>query len=68
MDCRELGLDIDGLKRLMFQEAEVAFSEGSVFGTEGRGRLRINLACPRSVLAEGLQRFCRAAGAYTAVK
>ncbi|UQZ36006.1 cystathionine beta-lyase [Paenibacillus sp. PK3_47] len=68
LDCRELGLDIDGLKRLMFQEAEVAFSEGSVFGTEGRGRLRINLACPRSLLAEGLQRFCRAAAAYTAVK
>lgn len=67
LDCRALGLDTEGLKRLMFREAEVAFSEGSVFGTEGVGHLRVNLACPRSLLAEGLQRFCRAAASYTAV-
>ncbi|CAM3831693.1 MalY/PatB family protein [Marinicrinis lubricantis] len=61
VDCRGLGRDIDGLKKLMYQEAEVAFNEGSVFGTEGEGYLRINLACPRSVLEEGLRRFCEAA-------
>jgi cystathionine beta-lyase len=61
MDCRELGLDIKGLKDLMFRQAKVAFSEGSVFGTEGEGWLRINLACPRSIVEQALRQFCDAA-------
>ncbi|MNO00352.1 Cystathionine beta-lyase PatB [compost metagenome] len=65
VDCRALGLDSEGLKKLMYQEAKVAFNEGSIFGTEGQGHLRINLACPRSILAEALERFCRAAALYT---
>lgn len=65
LDCRALGLDAEGLKKLMYREAKVAFNEGSVFGTEGQGHLRINLACPRSVLTEALQRFSKAAAAYT---
>lgn len=61
VDCRQLGLDIQGLKHLMFKEAKVAFNEGSVFGTEGEGWLRINLACPRSVVERALKRFSDAA-------
>jgi cystathionine beta-lyase len=61
LDCRELGLDAKGLKEVMFRQAKVAFSEGSVFGTEGEGWLRINLACPRSLLEQALKQFCAAA-------
>jgi cystathionine beta-lyase len=61
IDCRELGLDITGLKNLMFHQAKVAFSEGSVFGNEGKGWLRINLACPRSIVEQALKQFCDAA-------
>ncbi|MEK8212832.1 MalY/PatB family protein [Paenibacillus sp. FSL L8-0463] len=64
IDCRALGLDTEGLKNLMYREAKVAFNEGSVFGTEGQGHLRINLACPRSILAEALERFSQAAAPY----
>lgn len=60
LDCRALNLDTQVLKTLMFQKAEVAFSEGSVFGSEGEGYLRINFACPRSILEEALTRFGRA--------
>lgn len=60
LDCRALNLDTQALKTLMFQKAEVAFSEGSVFGSEGEGYLRINFACPRSLLEEALTRFGRA--------
>jgi len=60
LDCRALNLDTQVLKTLMFQKAEVAFSEGSVFGSEGEGYLRINFACPRSLLEEALTRFGRA--------
>ncbi|GAB2696513.1 MalY/PatB family protein [Paenibacillus thermoaerophilus] len=61
VDFRRLGLDKKGLQDLMFRRAKVAFSEGSVFGTEGEGWLRINLACPRSILAQALKQFCDAA-------
>lgn len=62
VDCRNLGLDAKGMKELMYRRAKVAFSEGSVYGREGEGFVRINLACPRPVLAEGLKRFSAALG------
>lgn len=61
LDCSAISRDADTLKELMFKEAGVAFSEGSVFGKEGEGFLRVNIACPRSVMAEGLERFAKAA-------
>lgn len=61
LDCRGLGLSVEELKRLMYQEAKVAFNEGSTFGSEGAGFLRINLACPRQIIEEALKRFCEAA-------
>ncbi|RIX47261.1 pyridoxal phosphate-dependent aminotransferase [Paenibacillus nanensis] len=61
VDCRSLGLDKQGLKQLMYEKAKVAFNEGSTFGTEGEGWLRINLACPRFVLEQALKQFCEAA-------
>ncbi|MDQ0112675.1 MalY/PatB family protein [Paenibacillus harenae] len=61
VDCRSLGLDSKGLKELMFHQAKVAFSEGSGFGEDGTGWLRINVACPRSLLAQALEQFCEAA-------
>ncbi|MEX2462454.1 MAG: MalY/PatB family protein [Paenibacillaceae bacterium] len=60
LDCHGLKLDTQELKTLMFNKAQVAFSEGSVFGSEGVGYLRINFACPRSILEEALKRFSRA--------
>lgn len=61
LDCRGLGLDKNGLKNLMYNKAKVAFNEGSTFGTEGEGWLRVNLACPRFILEQALRQFCDAA-------
>lgn len=61
IDCRGLGLDVNGLKELMYRKAKVAFNEGSMFGEEGAGWLRVNLACPRSIVEQALESFCRAA-------
>ncbi len=44
------------------EEGRVRLSPGSGFGKEGEGYLRLNLACPRSLLAEGLERFTRLIG------
>lgn len=60
VDCRAVSDEPAELKRLMFEEAGVAFSEGSVFGRQGAGWLRINFGCPRSLLMEALERFAGA--------
>lgn len=57
LDCRRLGLDKAALERLMLTEARVFLDEGYIFGAEGEGFERINIACPRSILAEALQRI-----------
>jgi len=60
MDCTAISTKPQDLKRLMFEKAGVAFTEGSVFGEQGAGYLRVNLACPRSLLLEALEKFANA--------
>lgn len=60
LDCRELGMDAKSLEQFFRQEAKVAFDEGYKFGPGGEGFTRVNIACPRSVLEEGLNRMARA--------
>ncbi len=60
LDCRRLGLDKEALQRLMLDEARVYLDEGFIFGAEGEGFERINIACPRSILAEALERIKKA--------
>lgn len=60
LDCRSLGMDPQRLKEWMYEEAKVALNEGSMFGQNGRGFLRLNIACPRTLLREGLERMRRA--------
>ncbi len=60
LDCRAISESPADLKKLMFEEAGVAFSEGSVFGKQGAGYLRVNLACRRALLQEALELFGQA--------
>lgn len=57
VDCRELGLSSAAIKQLMYREARIAFNEGSLYGEQGNGFLRINLACPRALLSQALDQF-----------
>ncbi|HOL51756.1 MAG TPA: PatB family C-S lyase [Bacillota bacterium] len=61
LDCRGLGLDPDALHRFMVEEARVGLSDGTFFGLGGEGYQRINIACPRPILREGLERIASAA-------
>jgi hypothetical protein len=45
----------------MVNEAELFLDAGTMFGKEGTGFERINIACPRSVLEEALARLLVAA-------
>lgn len=60
MDFRGLGMDYRHLESFMQQKAEWFLDEGYVFGKEGRGFERLNLACPTSVLQDALERLKRA--------
>lgn len=57
LDCRSLGLSREDLSRLMLHKAGVYLDDGFIFGREGTGFERINIACPRSVLTEALDRI-----------
>jgi cysteine-S-conjugate beta-lyase len=57
LDCRKLGLDNAGLRKFMRERAKVGLDDGYLFGSAGVGFQRINIACPRSTLAEALERI-----------
>ena len=56
LDCRALGLDKDGLEKAMI-DGELFFDEGYIFGEEGAGFERLNLACPTWVLQKALDKL-----------
>ncbi|MDR2742233.1 MAG: pyridoxal phosphate-dependent aminotransferase [Treponema sp.] len=60
MDFRALGLDYKALEEFMIHDAELFLDEGAMFGAEGRGFERINIACPAAVLEEALERLLKA--------
>lgn len=60
LDCRKLGLEGDALKDFFITEAKVGFNDGRVFGAGGEGFMRMNVACPRSIVKEALERMKQA--------
>jgi bifunctional pyridoxal-dependent enzyme with beta-cystathionase and maltose regulon repressor activities len=60
LDFRAFGMDYQELERFMINEAEWFLDEGAMFGEEGRGFERVNIACPTAVLEEALDRLRRA--------
>jgi len=59
LDVRPYGLDCARAAEKCF-EAGVALTGGTFFGAEGEGFMRLNFACPRSQLREGIERLGRA--------
>ena len=56
IDCRSLGLSNEELEKLM-ESHDLFLDEGYLFGEEGAGFERFNLACPRRVLEAAMERF-----------
>jgi cystathionine beta-lyase len=54
LDCRELGFSVKELDEFMLLNARVAMNEGLIFGMEGEGFMRLNIACPCSMLKNAL--------------
>ncbi len=60
IDCRQLGMDRLELQKFTEEKAGVVMNQGHVFGETGAGFQRLNVACPRSLLAEGLDKIAMA--------
>lgn len=57
LDCRALGLDNQALHDFMIQKAKLGLNDGCSFGRQLQGFMRLNAACPRSVLAQAMDQL-----------
>lgn len=57
LDFTSLGMNKELLNHFIINKAKVALDDGYWFGKEGEGYMRINVACPRAILKEGLKRI-----------
>ncbi|WP_033541072.1 MalY/PatB family protein [Planococcus sp. CAU13] len=62
LDCRGLGIEEAEIMDKLLQDGKVALEPGSKYGESGRGFLRLNVACPRPMLEDGVERIIKALG------
>jgi cystathionine beta-lyase len=60
IDCRGLGLSNQQLEDLIVKKAGLWLDSGIIFGDDGRGFQRINVACPRATLTLALEKLEKA--------
>ena len=60
LDCRKLGLPQKALVDLFVNKARLALNDGTVFGDEGTGFMRLNIGCPRANLRAALESLAAA--------
>ena len=59
-DCSVLNQSSDETVKTLLEKEKLWVNEGSLYGEAGEGFIRINIACPRQQLIEGLNRLRRA--------
>ncbi len=57
LDCRELDLSQKELNSLFVNKARLALNDGTMFGKEGTGFMRMNIGCPRSIVEKALEQL-----------
>ena len=58
MDCTALGLKSEALEEKLIEDVSLWLNAGTMYGAhDGEGYMRWNIACPRTLLEEGLERF-----------
>lgn len=60
LDCRKLGLAQKDLVDLFVNKAGLALNDGTMFGEEGTGFMRLNVGCPKCVLVAALEKLSKA--------
>ena len=62
LDFRETGLSVEELYDKIINQAKLWLDSGKIFGSCGEGFQRINVACPRKVLEEAMERIKNVVG------
>ncbi|MDE6384147.1 MAG: pyridoxal phosphate-dependent aminotransferase [Paramuribaculum sp.] len=66
LDCRGLSPDQEWIEQFFLNKAHLALNSGAMFGTQGRGFMRLNIACPRTQLLKALGQLAEAVKAEQA--
>ena len=59
VDCRGVGLSSREITDILLEKEKIRVNPGSLYGEAGEGFIRLNIACPREKLIEGLNRLKR---------
>ena len=57
LDCSAFGMTADEREHWLWHEAKLWLDGGGIFGKEGEAFERINVACPRATLLQGLEQL-----------
>ncbi|HAM79312.1 MalY/PatB family protein [Ornithinibacillus bavariensis] len=57
IDCKSLNMDDKALHSFFIEQAKVGLNKGIDYGVEGSQFMRMNIACPKEILVEGVQRI-----------
>jgi len=60
IDCSALGMSSKDLNQFMIHEAKIGLNAGVNYGEEGDQFMRMNIACPKSTVEEGVNRIIQA--------
>jgi len=60
LDCRELGLSQDELVELFVEKAHLYLNNGAMFGEQGKGFMRLNVATQRVVIEKAMSQLAEA--------
>lgn len=60
LDFREFNMSQSELKSFLFEKAKLGLNDGATFGEEGKGFMRLNIACPKSTLVKALDNLKKA--------
>ncbi len=59
IDCRASGIGSDATTLRLQEEQKLMVNSGTMYGPGGEGFIRLNIACPRPLLTDGLERIAR---------
>jgi len=60
LDCKGLGMETDELHQFFAHKAGLGLNKGTIFGDGGEYHLRLNVACSRKILEQGMEQLKKA--------
>ncbi len=59
IDCRASAIGSEAVTLRLQEKQKLMVNSGTMYGPGGEGFIRLNIACPRALLADGLERMAR---------